>query len=46
MGDRIATCRVLWGDLRERDHLEDLGVNGRIVLKWELQEVRWGHGLI
>ena len=23
-----------WGNLRERDHLEDLGVDGRIILRW------------
>jgi hypothetical protein len=23
-----------WGDLRECDHLGDLGVDGRIPLKW------------
>ena len=23
-----------WGNLRERDHLEDLGIEGRTILKW------------
>jgi hypothetical protein len=23
-----------WGNLRERDHLEDLGVYGRVILIW------------
>jgi hypothetical protein len=23
-----------WGELREIDHLEDLGIDGRIGLKW------------
>jgi len=25
---------VWWGNLRVRDHLEDPGVNGRIILRW------------
>jgi hypothetical protein len=24
----------LWGNLTERGHLEDVGVDGRIILKW------------
>jgi hypothetical protein len=32
MGDRKGAYRFWWGDLRERDHLEDLGVDGRIIL--------------
>jgi hypothetical protein len=25
---------VWWGNLREKGHLEDIGVDGRIILKW------------
>jgi hypothetical protein len=29
----VVHIRFWWGDLRERDHLEDLGVDVRIILK-------------
>jgi len=29
-----------WGNLRERDRFEDLGLYGRIILKWILR--KWG----
>jgi hypothetical protein len=25
---------IRWGDLKERDHLEDLGVDKRLMTKW------------
>jgi hypothetical protein len=33
MGDRRVAYGVLEGNLRERDHLEDLGADGTIILK-------------
>jgi hypothetical protein len=33
MGKRRSVCRFWWGKLREEDHLEDPGVDGRIILK-------------
>jgi hypothetical protein len=32
MGDSTGVYRILVGNLRERDHLEHLGVDGRIIL--------------
>jgi len=34
-----------WGTLGQRDHLEDIDVGGRIILKWSLIEWVGGHGL-
>jgi hypothetical protein len=31
-----------WGNLRKRDHLEDLGTNGRIILEWIFKRWDWG----
>ena len=35
-----------WENLRERDRFEDLGVDGRIIIKWILRNRmgRCGHG--
>jgi hypothetical protein len=33
MGEKSGAYRILVGDLRERDHLGDPGIDGRIILK-------------
>jgi len=49
MGDRRGVCTTFWwGDLRERDRLEGLDIDGRIILKWDFREcggIAWS-GLI
>ena len=27
-----------WGDMVERNHLEDLGIDGKMILKWILKK--------
>jgi hypothetical protein len=34
MGDRRGACRVSVGKHERRNHLEYLGADGRIILKW------------
>ena len=42
MGRREAYTGFWWGNLRERAHLEDPGVDGRIILRWIFRE--WDMG--
>jgi hypothetical protein len=43
---RGEVCTVLlWGDLREGNHLDDAGIDGRIILRQILSKWNAGHGL-
>ena len=43
MRERRGAQRVLMGNLRVRDHLEDPGVDGRIILRWIFE--KWDRGM-
>ena len=45
-GERRGVYRVWWGNLRERDHLGDPGVDGRMILSWIFRKWdMWEYGL-
>jgi hypothetical protein len=37
-----ASTGFRWGNLRERDHMEDPDVDGRIILRWNFR--KWDMG--
>jgi hypothetical protein len=41
MCEKRNAYRVLVGQSQGKDHLEDLGVDVRIILKWELKKKWW-----
>jgi hypothetical protein len=34
-----------WGKLKERGHLDDLGIDGRLILIWSLKKLEWVGGV-
>jgi hypothetical protein len=42
MGKREVHTGFWWGDLREGNHLGNLGLDGKIILKWIL---KWDWGM-
>jgi len=35
----VVLIGLWWGNLRERDHLEDIGIDRRIILDWILEKL-------
>jgi len=31
-----------WGDMREGDHFENLGTDGKMIIKWIFRKCEWG----
>jgi len=45
MGERRSVTGFWWENLGKRDHLEDKGMNGRIILRWIFRKWTGEHGL-
>jgi len=45
MGDGRGAYRVLVGSLREENYLEDLDIDGRIIVKLIFKKWYWRNGL-
>jgi hypothetical protein len=45
LGESRGIYRVLVENLRERDQLEDPGVDGKIILRWFFRKLDVGYGL-
>jgi hypothetical protein len=39
MGKKRNVYNIVVGNLKGRDNLEDLDVNGRLILKWNIREI-------
>jgi hypothetical protein len=46
MGEERKVYKVLVGNPKERDHLEDQGVGGKMGSEWILGRLAWGVWLI
>jgi hypothetical protein len=45
LGRVEAQIEFWWGNMKETDSLEYLGLEGRIILKWIFKKWDGGHGL-
>jgi len=45
MGEKRGVYGFWWRILRERDHLGDPDLDGRITLRWSFRNGMWGYGL-
>jgi len=44
-GEERCITGFWWGNLREKDHFGDPGINGRIILRWIFRRWDMGYGL-
>jgi hypothetical protein len=45
-GKRKAYTGFWWGNLSERDRLEDPGVDGQVILRWIFRKWYVGYGMV